>query len=53
MEKYTYDDDGADVGGCESIDGPSESFMSFNETDFSQGFTVRIIFKAGCPKDES
>ena len=35
MEKYTYDDDGPDGGGYESIDGPSESFMSFIETDFS------------------
>ena len=40
MEKYTCEDDGVDVGGCESIDGPSESFMSFNQTDFSKGSTV-------------
>ena len=45
MEKYTCDDDGVDVGGCESIDGQSESFMSFNETDFSRGFTVRFMLK--------
>ena len=35
MEKYSCEEDGSDVDGCESIDGQSESFISFNETDFS------------------
>ena len=35
MEKYSGEENGADFVGCESIDGPSESFISFNETDFS------------------
>ena len=35
MKKYSCEENGADDIGCESIDGPSESFISFNETDFS------------------
>ena len=35
MEKYSSEGDGADVVWCDSIDGQSESFISFNETDFS------------------